>query len=455
METTSDAARRRRTARDAAVAAAVRQGLLGAAEPLVGLLDVDGLLGTVAELHAAFAPAPVRHAFAAKACALAPVMRLMADAGMDCEVASPGELRLALAAGFPPERIVYDSPIKTVAELEFALAHGIALNVDNFQELDRVDALLAGAPAPAPLGIRVNPQVGRGSVDSTSTATATSKFGVALRDEGATEAVVQAFVRHPWLTRIHTHVGSLGCPLSLMAEGVAAAHALAERVNAEVGQRRVTGLDIGGGLPVNFADDTDTPTFADYVAELRRAVPTLFDGRYDLITEFGRSIFAKNGTVASIVEYTKTTGGRRIAVTHAGGQILTRAMSMPEAWPIRIDAFDAKGRPKSGPTEPHDIAGPLCFAGDLSAIARDLPVLEPGDILALHDTGAYSLSTHFSYNSLPRPAIHGYRTTPTGETTFTPIRPAQTLTEVLTDSGTTHIESLTAPSTPAVDRRHP
>ncbi|MYS86025.1 diaminopimelate decarboxylase [Embleya scabrispora] len=439
---TSGTARQRRVARDAAVAAAVREGLLGATAPLVGLLDVDGMLGSVADLHAAFEHAPAEHTFAAKACSLVPVMRLMAQAGMGCEVASPGELRLALAAGFTPDRIVYDGPVKTVADLESALDHGVALNVDNFQELARVDALLGGRPAAAPIGIRVNPQVGAGFVDGTSTATATSKFGVPLRDAGATDAVVAAFARHPWLTRVHVHVGSLGCPLPLMAEGVAAAYALAEHINTTLGRRQATSLDIGGGLPVDFAADDDTPTFTDYAGELRRAVPNLFDGRYSLVTEFGRSIFAKNGTIATVVEYTKTMGGRRIAVTHAGGQILTRAMSMPQAWPIRIGAFDAKGRPRSGPTEPHNVAGPLCFAGDMTAVDRDLPVLEPGDILALYDTGAYSLSTHFSYNSLPRPAVYGYRGTPTGAVTFALVRTAQTIDEVIADSGAAHTEAL-------------
>ncbi|WP_331766947.1 diaminopimelate decarboxylase [Embleya sp. NBC_00896] len=442
----SGVARRRRTARDAALAGAVSEGLLGGPDtPLIGLLDVDGVLASVADLRAAFdsGGVAVQHTFAAKACALVPVMRLLAEAGMDCEVASRAELELALTAGFSPERLVFDSPAKTVEELGFALAYGIAVNVDNFEELARVEALLAGRPAVGPIGIRVNPQVGGGSVDATSTATATSKFGVALRDEGATEALVEAFARSPWLDRVHAHVGSLGCPLPLIAAGIAAAYELAEHVNMVLGRRQVTSLDIGGGLPVSFVDDEDGPTFADYVAELRTAVPGLFDGRYALVTEFGRALFAKSGTVASVVEYTKTTGGRRIAVTHAGAQILNRAMSMPDAWPLRVGTFDAKGRPKDGPTEPHDLAGPLCYAGDLTAVNRELPVLVPGDIVALYDTGAYSLSTHFSYNSLPRPPIHGYRTDPTGKVTFAPIRTAQTIREVVADSGAEHADALT------------
>ncbi|MGW2655552.1 diaminopimelate decarboxylase [Streptomyces sp. NPDC001478] len=435
----------RERARDAALSRAVGEGLLGPGAPLVGLLDVDGVLAAVDALNEAFeGPAAVQHTFAAKACGLVPVLRLLAEAGMGCEVASPGELEQALAAGFTPDRLVFDSPAKTVEELEFALEHGIAINLDNFQELERVDRLLAGREPSGPIGLRVNPQVGAGAIGAMSTATATSKFGVALRDPGAEDAVIDAFVRHRWLNRLHAHVGSQGCPLPLIAQGIGAAYDLAERVNGRLGHPRITGLDIGGGLPVNFSDDDDRPTYADYVAALRAAVPGLFDGRYTLVTEFGRSLLAKSGTIGSVVEYTKSAGGRRIAVTHAGAQVATRTVFMPESWPLRVGVFDGVGRPKEGPTEVVDIAGPCCFAGDLTATARELPVIEPGDVVALYDTGAYYFSSHFSYNSLPRPAVYGYRTNADGQVRLALIREAQSVREVVEESGLAHADALVA-----------
>ncbi|MGC0421817.1 diaminopimelate decarboxylase [Embleya sp. AB8] len=456
---TSAVARRRRAAREAALAQAVAQGLLGPEQPLVGLLDVDGIRASVDALTAAFGDTPVLHTFAAKACALVPVLRLLADAGMGCEVASPGELEQALAAGFAPERLVLDSPAKTVEELRRALAHGIAVNIDNFQELARVDALVAEHLAAGPIGIRVNPQVGAGAIGAMSTATATSKFGIALRDPGAVEAVVEAFARRPWLNRLHAHVGSQGCPLPLIAAGLRATYELAEHINTVLGRRQITDLDIGGGLPVNFADDEDDPTFADHVAQLRAAVPELLDGSYRLVTEFGRSLLAKNGTIGSLVEYTKTAGGRRIAITHAGAQVATRTVFMPQAWPLRVGAFDAHGRPKHTPHEIQDIAGPCCFAGDLTAVGRALPLLEPGDVVALYDTGAYYFSSHFAYNSLPRPAVYGYRAGP-DTVHFATVRDAQTLREVVRESGDAHTHALvdlvsTSPSENPSDEDRP
>ncbi|GGX68194.1 diaminopimelate decarboxylase [Streptomyces minutiscleroticus] len=426
--------------RDEAVRAAVEQGLVGPDRPVAGLLDVAGVRAEAAALRAAFeavtAPGtPVLHAFAVKATPLVPVLRLLHAQGVGAEVASPGELALARAAGVPASRIVLDSPAKTPAELREALALGVAVNADNPQELARLDALVRSAQPRSPLGLRVNPQVGGGSIGALSTATATSKFGVALRDEGAREWVVRAYLDRPWLTRLHTHSGSQGMPLELMARGVAEAYALAEEVNARAGRRQVDTLDIGGGLPVNFASDEQTPTYARYARLLARTVPGLFDGRYGLVTEFGRSLLAKQGLVLARVEYAKTAGGRAIAVTHAGVQVATRTVYAPGSWPLRMLAYDAKGRPKQGPDVVQDVAGPACFAGDLLAEGRALPRLEQGDHVAAPDTGAYYFAHHYGYNSLARPGVYGFGPDGAGGVRFVTVREPQTLDEIVAESG--------------------
>ncbi|MER6343368.1 diaminopimelate decarboxylase [Streptomyces sp. NPDC001595] len=444
---------RRAARRDEAVRAAVEQGLLGPAAPIVGLLDVTGIREAAAGLRAAFdavvAPGtPVLHAFAVKATPLVPVLRLLRAEGIGAEVASPGELALARAAGVPPERTVLDSPAKTPAELREALALGIAVNADNPQELGRLDVLMRSAPSRSPLGLRVNPQVGGGSIEALSTATSTSKFGVALRDEGARAWVIEAYAARPWLTRLHAHTGSQGIPLSLMARGVAETHALAEEINRRIGRHQIDTIDIGGGLPVNFAAEAATPTYAQYARLLREAVPALFDGRYGLVTEFGRSLLAKHGTVVARVEYTKSAGGRPVAVTHAGVQVATRTVYAPSAWPLRIAAYDAKGRPKTGQETVQDIAGPACFAGDLLAEARTLPLLEPGDHAAALDTGAYYFAHHYAYNSLARPGIYGFLPDGAGGVAFATVREPQTVREIVAESGGAHADALTTLRTP-------
>jgi diaminopimelate decarboxylase len=388
---------------------AIAAGYLGPAAPLAGFVDIAGVKRTIRELHDAF-PEHFEHAFAAKANPMSQALALVKEAGMSCEVASPGELEQAFRAGFAPENIVYDEPAKTNDVFQRVLSQGIHLNLDNFQEFDRVSALMQQADSRSRIGFRINPQVGAGQISAMSTATTTSKFGVTLEDEGNRCVLVQAYGENPWLTSLHTHIGSQGCSLDLMISGIRKVVDLAEEINSKTGGQQVELIDIGGGLPVNFESEEVSPTFAGYSAELNRQVPELFSGKYRVKTEFVRSVYAKNGFIATLVEYTKISGRRRIALTHAGAQVATRTVFMPEHWKIRVSVFDSAGRARQGEAIAQDIAGPLCFAGDMIATERLLPKIEQGDIVVLHDTGAYYFSNPFYYNALPACAVYGLET---------------------------------------------
>ena len=449
MHSSLTAVSARRARRDRAVHAAA-QGLLdGLDTPVAAFVDLAGIGESAQALHAAWPSGiEVLHAFAAKANPLVPVLARLRGHGVGCEVSSPGELAQARAAGFGPDRIVLDSPVKTLAELTTALAEGIAVNVDNFEELERVDRLIVPGPVvpgrPEPrIGIRLNPQVGLGSIEAMSTAGRTTKFGIALDDPGNRERLLDAYRARPWLRWVHVHVGSQGVPLELNAAGVAAAVAFAQEVNRQrPGQ--VVGIDIGGGLPVDFTDDTDSPTFADHVAVLRHVVPALFDGSFRIVTEYGRALMARNGFVATRVEYTKTSGGRRIALTHAGAQVAARSTFAPDMWPLRVLAYDADGGPSRAEPEIQDVGGPCCFAGDLLAKERLLPRLSAGDVVVVPDTGAYYFSSPFQYNSLPMPPVLGFEAAGDDEVRFTVLRAAETIDDLVARSGGT---PLPAPST--------
>jgi diaminopimelate decarboxylase len=137
------------------------------------------------------------------------------------------------------------------------------------------------------------------------------------------------------------------------------------------------------------------------------------------------------------VEYAKEVAGRRVALTHAGAQVATRTVFMPESWPLRLGAFGPDGLPKRTPPCVQDVAGPLCFAGDLLASARELPTLESGDLLLLHDTGGYYFTALWTYNSLPRPAVYGFEAGAGGDESvrLTLLRPQQTLAELVAEAG--------------------
>ncbi|MFD0393676.1 hypothetical protein ACFQ3Z_19690 [Streptomyces nogalater] len=181
-------ARVRAARRDRAVRAAVEQGLLGPDAAVVGLLDVTGIRESAAALRAAFgavvAPGtPVLHAFAVKACPLVPVVRLLHTAGLGAEVASPGELALARAAGCRPRGRCWTRrrrPRRSCARPSPSVSPSTRTTRRSWTGSTRWCA----PSSRSPLGLRVNPQIGNGTIGATSTATRTSKFGVALRDEG-------------------------------------------------------------------------------------------------------------------------------------------------------------------------------------------------------------------------------------------------------------------------------
>jgi len=410
--------------------AAIKAGYLGDEQALAAFVDTTGLSETIATLHQAF-PKHFTHTFAAKANTMSSALALVKEQGMGCEVASPGELEQAIRSGFKPEKIIYDEPAKTKAVLQKVLGRGISLNIDNFQEFERVKTLLQGAQSQSRIGFRINPQVGSGNISAMSTATSTSKFGFALEDEGNRKAIIDCYTRHDWLTSLHTHVGSQGCSLQLMTAGIRKMVDLAEEINAAIGNQQIQVIDIGGGLPVNFDSDEIKPGFADYATALQQHVPELFSGKYTVKTEFGRSIFAKSGFITSRIEYTKESGGRRIAISHAGAQIATRTVFMPEAWKIRLSVFGPSGQAKKGEEVSQDIAGPLCFAGDMIGSERMLPLIEPGDYVVLHDTGAYYFSNPFFYNALTAPAVYGAEVFDDDIVNFTVWRRQQTVDDML------------------------
>jgi diaminopimelate decarboxylase len=380
---------------------AIRAGLLGDDAPTALFYDLDAFRGRLSALSRAMPQA--LHAVAVKACPLPALLRVAVAEGFGLEVASEGELALAHHLGTPPDRVVFDSPAKTRPEIALALSRGVRLNIDNLQELGRVAEAMASDPAPRPasVGLRVNPEVQGARIAGSFTAGRGSKFGIPM---GAhRQAILDAFAAYPWLDGLHVHVGSQGVPLSLLIEGVGRVVDLARELSDR--GKPLRAFDIGGGLPVRYRPEDTAPDFAEYADRLRQGLPDLFAGPWKLITEFGRATFAACGFAASRVEYTRPDG---IAVIHLGADAFVRTALRPEEWFHEVEVFDPEGRPKSGPLTEWSIAGPLCFSGDFVARQRLLPPIEPGDVIAIRDTGAYTLSMWSRYNSRLAPAVYGF-----------------------------------------------
>jgi diaminopimelate decarboxylase len=420
---------------------ALQQGFYRSEDSALIFYDLNHLDQRLKYLHQCF-PQNTLHGLAIKANPLRKVLEGVRDrfpwAGI--EAASMGEVHQGLTAGFPPAQIVYDSPVKTIPELEMALTLAIHINADSFAELERMDALLSGKQQKkyqrVSAGLRVNPQVGLGSILESSVAGAYSKFGVPL--ESGRKKILEAFQQYPWLNGLHLHVGSQGCKPEMLAEGVGRLHHLMQEINAarDAGNlKRVDVFDIGGGLPVSYSAALDPPSMEEYVSLLRISAPDLFakeeNGSHGpavrMITEFGRWVFTNAGFTISRVEYVKEDPGVKTAMLHVGADLLVRECLNPSDWRHEYSVFDPKGNLKCGTDRlPWNLAGPLCFSGDILAKNVSLPEIEPGDFLAIHDTGSYTFSMWSRYNSRQTPRILGFR-----ESNFAILKERETLSELV------------------------
>jgi diaminopimelate decarboxylase len=397
---------------------ALSAGLLNDASPAALFYDLDAFRDRLGALSRAFPGA--LHALAVKACPLPGLLRPAIDLGFGLEVASEGELAMAQRLATPVDRVVFDSPAKTRREIEAALSAGHRLNINSLAELARVAEVMErpSPPRPASIGLRINPGIEGASIEATFTGGRGAKFGVALDEDR--DAIAKAFATHPWLDGLHVHAGSQGVPLDMLVEAVGRVVELAGDLTARGATIRV--VDIGGGLPVRYRPSDRAADFAAYAAALEQRVPSLFSGPWRIVTEFGRAVFAPCGFAASRVEYAQ----RGVAVIHLGADLFVRPAYRPVDWHHEIEVFDPTGQPKSGPESGWSIAGPLCFSGDFLARDRPLPPIAEGDIVAVRDAGAYTLSMWSKYNSRLSPAVHGF-----DQRGFELLKPRETVEELL------------------------
>eukprot|EP01119_Soliformovum_irregulare_P012336 TRINITY_DN3194_c0_g1_i1.p1 TRINITY_DN3194_c0_g1~~TRINITY_DN3194_c0_g1_i1.p1 ORF type:complete len:439 (+),score=120.11 TRINITY_DN3194_c0_g1_i1:28-1344(+) len=392
-----------------AAQAMIQQGLINDNQPLSLIYDLSRFKSGIQQIINSMPQEFFLHTFALKANPVKSLIEIAYQQGVGFEAASLGELVQALKIA-PADRIVFDSPVKTIPELEYALKNGVYLNLDNAQEIERVGELVnKNHYSNVKVGLRVNPQIGEGQIKEMSTAGAYSKFGWGINND--IEGLYKAYYDRPWMNGIHVHVGSQGMPIEKTIEGIQAIVKIAMEVNNRR-EGQITFIDIGGGIAVNFNNEDDVfdgvPSIEDFANRLKNEVPDLMTGKFKVLTEFGRRYNAKAGFFLSRIEYNKISGGRHIASTHIGADLMVRTVFMPTKWPVRITVLNWKGEKKSGDLVPQDIAGPCCHGADIIAHMRPLPLIESGDYILIHDTGAYYYSAFSYYNSRQPPPIYGY-----------------------------------------------
>ncbi|MEN8219578.1 MAG: diaminopimelate decarboxylase [Pseudomonadota bacterium] len=388
---------------------ALQQKLIEEQDTAVIFYDLSRLMARITNLIDVF-PKSALHAIAAKANPLTAIIKKIKTLDVGLEVASFPELRLAEKAGFSPDRIVFDSPAKTGSELEYALKRGIYLNADSFQELERIAQLQARQLSNSLIGIRINPQVGTGHIESMSVGGEYSKFGVPLQQNR--QRLIDAFIKYDWLKGVHLHIGSQGCAPQLLVKGIRTVLNLINEINEGLQRshqnRRVETIDIGGGLPISYHKDEPAITMQEYQQLIQASCPALFEGDFKIITEFGRYIYGNVGWVASRVEYVKAAKNISTALIHVGADLFLRECYNPNDWHHDISIVDYSGHIKRTDEKNYAIVGPLCFGGDMLEKNIRLPNIETGDYIFIHDTGANTLSLWSRHNGRQMPKVIGY-----------------------------------------------
>jgi diaminopimelate decarboxylase len=387
------------------------QGLACDAVPLVRLARQHGtplyvyswsaIAGRFHALHAAFGAreqlAQSTICYAVKANSNLTILRKLAGLGAGFDIVSGGELeRVRMAAPGALSRVVFSGVGKTAQEMDAALDADILLfNVESEAEIQLLAARARSRRKKARFALRVNPDVFADTHPYISTGLTEHKFGVPI---AKARELYRTAAKSKWLVPVgvSVHIGSQIRSASPFGDAVA-------RVARLVGQLRADGIaiqyvDAGGGLGVDY-DPANRFDEAEHAATYAAAVSKAWTGEpVHWLFEPGRFLVAHAGCLLTRVLFVKENGRKTFLIVDAGMNDL-----------IRPALYDAKHAiepvaPRAGRAQVCDVVGPVCETGDFFARDRKLPPVQPGDLLAVLDAGAYGMSLSSNYNARARPA---------------------------------------------------
>lgn len=350
------------------------------------------------------------HAIAVKTNPHPAILAQLVDWGFGLECASMEEVYLAMNAGCPGPKIVFDGVVKTKHEIrichENPTLHGILVNVNSLEELERIPENPNFV-----VGLRINPLVDTGTPEIFQVSGNESKFGTPIVDKAT---IMEAIKNYP-VTQLHVHSGTAMEDLSVAVGAIASVvnfgvEANAMLLAAGITDRKIVGVDIGGGLRPEILGDENGDYYAShnqsrmqyYVNALKAAAPALWENDMKLVTEFGQWSYFYSGYVYSQIEYALQREQTRVAYIHLGADMFLRDVytGMDRGIEYLPVGDDVNSRPETLT----DIAGPLCFAGDYLKQHVMMPKFEEGDEILMLNTGsnAFGLWSRHCSRTIPQ-----------------------------------------------------
>jgi diaminopimelate decarboxylase len=346
-------------------------------------------------------PRPIPHlvCYAVKANPALAILKLLQQESAGFDIVSGGELERVLAIDkAPTHRVVFSGVGKTAAEIDLALRAEILLfNVESEGELELLADRAAKLKKKARIALRVNPDVFAETHPYISTGLREHKFGIDIR---RARAVYRNAARYKWIepAGVSVHIGSQ--IRSTEPFGSAVARVVDLIVELRKDGLLIRFLDAGGGLGIEYhAGQPFNPEekVRHYAAALAKAIAGL--DNVTLLLEPGRFLVAQAGALLTRVLYVKKNGEKSFVITDAGMNDLIR----PSLYQAHHEIVPVTPRKRARKITA-DVVGPVCETGDFFARDRQMPAVQPGDLLAVLDAGAYGMSLASNYNSRPRPA---------------------------------------------------
>ena len=356
--------------------------------------------------------------YAMKANSNQAVLRVLAKLGAGADVVSEGEMRRALAAGFPASKILFSGVGKTAREMDFALDAGIlCFNVESEPELELLSARATVLGRTARVSLRINPDVDAKTHRKISTGKAENKFGIAWQHA---RTVYRRAAELPGIkvAGIDMHIGSQITELQPFDDAFALLAELVGTLKAD--GHAIEHVDVGGGLGIPYRTDNDPPPLPDAYAEIvkKRIAPL----GLKVMFEPGRLIVGNAGILVAQVIYAKEGDAKNFLVVDAAMNDLIR----PTLYDAFHDIRSVVEQPADAPRMTADVVGPVCETGDFLGLDRDLPKLNSGDLIAIGTAGAYGAVQAGTYNSrllVPEVLVDGDR--------FHVVRPRGTYEELI------------------------